>query len=132
MHFKDNYSTNELENLWNYKKLFPNRLEKKIIGGNRNAYWKVINEEIISTLKITAVEFKSYFQKCKDLQIECIKKNIEKLRESKKQIIEQIEKDCDKLSVEELKKNFLEYKIKVETQQIDEFINRIVEFRLKK
>ena len=131
LNFKNNFFVNELENLWNYKKLFPERLEKKIDGGNKNAYWKIMNEEIISILNISEVDFKFYFELCKNLQTECIKKNIEKLRDSKMQIIEQIEKYCAKLSVEELRKNFLEYKIKVETQQIDEFINRIIEFRLK-
>ena len=132
LHFKSKYQTVNLKNLWNYDKLFPIRLSKKISGGNRNAYWDTINSEIISILGISQNDFLEYFKKYKNLQTECIKKNIDKLIKSKEIIIKKIKTECNALSIEELRENFLEYRIENETRKIDEFIDRIRNFRLIK
>ena len=130
LHFRRKKSTKKLKKLWDYEKLFPDPLKKNVDGGNRLAYWKAVNGEICSILKISESDFCAYFEKCKNLQFKCIRKNIEKLQEIKTQTIKNIKNECEKLSEEELRKEFVKYKIKAETSRIDEFIDRIRKFRL--
>lgn len=130
LHFCDKHSAKKLKKLWNYEKLFPRTLDKKISGGNRNAYWGVINSKIISILDISGSDFILYFEQCKKLQTECIKSHVERLQEFKSRIIEEIEKAYKKFSKEELLNELVEYRIKNETCKIDEFIKRIYKFRL--
>lgn len=130
LHFCNKHSAKKLKQLWNYEKLFPKPLNRKISGGNRKAYWSVINSKIISVLDISESDFIIYFEQCKKLQTECIKSHIERLQEIKSQIVEEIENAYEKFSKEELLSELVEYRVKNETRKIDEFIKRIYKFRL--
>lgn len=131
LHYKDNYSPSELAALWDYPKHFPNKLEKKMSGGNKVAYWNTINQVIADIVKVPIEELISYMNIADTLIEECViihKNLIEQLKsETIQNIRYEIEKEQDILKLKEL---IFDYQVYSETHNFDVLLERINKFRL--
>ena len=128
---KNKYNTNNLEALWNYDQMFPNTLLKNMQGGNRNAYWNKINEEIIRITHTTPGELFEYISYADTLINECVHANLEILEYQKKSKIAQIINSVNaENNINTLKTEIINYKIDTETKPLTDLINRINKFRL--
>lgn len=132
LNFKDHFDTSTLAELWQYERLFPKPLPKKSKTGNRKLYWDVIDKELIRIMGITDSEFTSYLKKCKSLQSKCIKKNYDLIKEYKSNIVKEIKLEAKTMTEQEVRENFAKYKINTMTKNLDNFMERIENFRMKK
>lgn len=58
--YKNNFNTYDLAALWDYNTIFPTTLQKKMRGGNKNAYWLKINAETdINKIKKELIKYKT-------------------------------------------------------------------------
>ena len=131
LHFKNNFNTANLSNLWDYERLFPKALPKKCVGGNQKKYWDVINNEIIRIIGISKEDFDSYINECKKLQLNCIKSNYKYIENVKKKAIIKIKSDEEKMTEAEVRKDYIECKTFILTNKLDKFLENIKRFRLK-
>lgn len=130
LHYKDRYNTLKIQKLWNYEKLFPQALPKKMKGGNRKPYWDKINAVLMNIIGINKQEYNNYLLKCKNFQRQCIKSKLEKLENQKQKIIQHIKDECQLLDTKELRKELIDYKISKETEKLNALIQNINKFRL--
>lgn len=129
--YKSNFNPNDIEELWDYDRLFPKQLKKDMPNGNRKAYWNVINKEIIRITKVDEKQLEDFLNYSEKLINQCIQANLKVLFEKKHKIKEKIEKDVlDLNDIDELKKEMIRYRTSIETNNIDCLINRIYNFRI--
>lgn len=129
--YKDRYSTSSLSNLWDYNRLFPSALQKKMQGGNRTAYWHKINAEICTITNTTPAELTSYIAAADNLIQECILANLAILENNKADIISEINASVNgETDIEKLKREIIAYKTQAETGTLTDLITRIKNFRL--
>lgn len=131
LNFKSQFDTENLAELWQYERLFPKPLPKKSKTGNRKLYWDVINVELMRIMNITESEFLLYLEKCKKFQLTCVRENYNLVKEKKKNIVKKIKLETDSMTEQEVREEFAQYKIKTMTQNLDNFMERIENFRLK-
>ena len=128
---KSNYSTTELSELWDYSRIFPNILPKKMKGRNKKAYWSKIDSEILNITHTTSEELHNYILQADQLIKECIQANLERLEYQKGAIITEINNSINtETDINKLKEEIIEYKIAAETGNLTDLINRIKNFRL--
>lgn len=129
--YKSNYDTNNLSSLWDYNRIFPSALPKKMQGGNRTAYWLKINKEIVQITNTSAQELLKYMSNADILIRECILANLSILEKNKAIIIANIQTAVNaETDINNLKKEIIEYKTEAETGTLNDLINRIKSFRL--
>ena len=125
------FKTQSIIELWDYMSLFPSKLDKKMIGGNKNAYWEVINKNIIRVTDCSEEDFTQYMQNADKLIRSCIKENLRLLEEIKLDIVKSIKDRVDLVEdVNQLKEIIIKYQTETETELLDKLINRIKNFRL--
>lgn len=128
---KSKFNTKDLESLWDYNRIFPNALTKKMAGGNRTAYWVKIDAEIVRITKTTMPELRKYINDADKLIRECILANLSILEQNKKDIIQQINDSVNsETDINKLKKEIIAYKTSAETGTLSDLITRINDFRL--
>lgn len=121
----------KIRDLWDYDRLFPEKLPKKMAGGNKKTYWEVIDNEILRITGATREEYEDYLSKADKLIRECILSNIKCLQRVSKDIEQSIKQSIEAISdMQVLKKTLTEYKIERETFNLKRTIDRISEFRL--
>lgn len=131
LHYKNNFNPATLINLWNYDRLFPTALEKKMEGGNKIPYWDKINGELARILNISNQELCNQINTYKEIQKYCINEILKALNEKKGAIVCRIKNQCEQMSDKEARKELAAYKIDNETKNLDDYIGRIKKFRLK-
>lgn len=130
LHYKSRFKSNMLIQLWNYECLFPLPLEKKMEGGNRTPYWQKINDTLERILNISAQELNVRIHKYKEIQQCCIKEILERLNLKRNEIVTHINSECNQMDEKVVREELASYKIKKETEELDNFIDRIKKFRL--
>lgn len=130
LHFKPKYNPNSLEELWNYNKLFPASLSKNMKGGNKSAYWAVINATLLQLLQISSYEMSSYLNYCNEIIHNCILSNCNIIKKKREEIIENIKTEIQNTNEDKLREILTNYRIKSETDNLTQIINRIEESRL--
>lgn len=120
---KDSYNISDLIKLWDYDRLFPTQTDQK------EEYWKVINKEICAITNKTINDLNEYIAEA-DLFIEdIVNDSLTYLKTYRQSIIDSAHNDVDNISLEELKKIYLDYKISSQTDKIDKDIQNIINFR---
>lgn len=115
--YKNNFNTTNLATLWDYNRIFPTTLLKKMQGGNRNAYWLKINAEIVRITQTTPQELRKYISEADKLIRECILANLAILEKNKSDIILNINNSVTaETDINKLKKEIIEYKTAAETR----------------
>ena len=128
---KSKYNTKDLSNLWDYNRIFPTALQKKMQGGNRNAYWLKIDAEIVRITNTSSQELKTYISAADKLIRECILANLAILEKNKSDIIADINKSVNsETDINKLKREIIDYKTAAETGTLTDLISRINNFRL--
>ena len=130
LHFKKHYKTSDLVSLWDYQRLFPHRIEKKIPGGNRVPYWNTIHNEMVSIMGIELSELENKLSYYEKIQQAFIIKKVKQLEKIKDETITKTKGEINKMPDDVVRNNFIEYKIYAETEKIDKCIERIKNFRL--
>lgn len=129
--YKNNFNTADLAALWDYNRIFPTTLQKKMQGGNRNAYWLKIDSEIVRITKTTPKELGKYISEADKLIRECILANLAILEKNKSDIISSINDSVNaETDINKLKRKIIEYKTAAETGTLTDLISRINNFRL--
>ncbi len=129
--YKNNFNTTDLANLWDYNRIFPTILPKKMQGGNRNAYWLKIDAEILRITKTTPQELRKYISEADKLIHECILANLTILEKNKYDISFSIKDSINaETDINKLKREIIEYKTISETSTLTALISRIKNFRL--
>jgi len=128
-HFRTRFTQNDLLKMWNYQTIFPNPLDKKMSGGNKDAYWKAVNQAIETNLKISKKERDDFFGFTKVLTTLYVNKSIKLLEDEVANIDKKVEKEIDEVDYAELKKMMSDYKKQQETEDIIVSIKRIKDFR---
>jgi hypothetical protein len=131
LHYKSNFETDRLIELWDYERLFPHPLEKKVNGGNRVPYWYTINKELMRVLCITKQELNDALIFYKGLQQNHIKQILRRLTEKKEKIIIDIQNSCNQMNEKQVREELESYKIEKETREVNNFIDRIKKFRIE-
>ena len=120
-----NYETSKLTLLWDYKKIFPNKVKDRI------CYWKTVNNQILHITGDTISNFKSYLSKCEEQLYDYTMYIIQNLKNEKKEINDIISSEIDKIEdINELKNEYKKYKIIQEITKYDTVIERINKFRI--
>ncbi|MDD7051742.1 MAG: HindIII family type II restriction endonuclease [Lachnospiraceae bacterium] len=128
---KNKYNTKDLSKLWDYNRIFPTALQKKMQGGNRNAYWLKIDAEIVRITNTSSQELKTYISAADKLIRECILANLAILEKNKSDIIADINKSVNsETDINKLKREIIDYKTAAETGTLTDLISRINNFRL--
>lgn len=131
LHQKDNFETHDLIKLWDYNKIFPDKLPKDMNGGNKAAYWQKINTALLDITQTKPTDFEKYLSEADILIEKCIRANLEIIVGLRSAIIKQIEDNISKENdIAKLKAVITEYQIKTETDLLDKLITRINDFRL--
>lgn len=131
LHYKNNFDTRDLIKLWDYETMFPHILEKNIEGGNKVAYWRIVNEQICSVTRTSLQQLDSYMNDANELITRCINANLSELKEIRSQIIQDIKSSIEQENdIEKLKETIQSYQIEMETRLLDNLITRIEKFRL--
>lgn len=129
--YKNNFNTYDLAALWDYNTIFPTTLQKKMRGGNKNAYWLKINAEISKITKTTPQELRKYLSEADKLIRECILANLAILEKNKSDIISNINDSINaETDINKIKKELIKYKTTAETGTLTDLISRINNFRL--
>ncbi|UAK16126.1 HindIII family type II restriction endonuclease [Sporolactobacillus terrae] len=131
LHMKSNFETNSLSLLWNYDKIFPEKLFKKMPGGNKKAYWGVMQTELINITNSDRKTYSAYINKYNKITLQAVKDIINSLKsnieyEAKKAIAEVKEMDF-----KQIREEYAKYKIKQETSEYKKILNNVEKFRLK-
>lgn len=130
LHYKANYTPDELTALWDYQTLFPHKLTKDIAGGNKNGYWRVINSAICKVTKTTSIQLSEYMQTANQLINQCVAANLGRIQSIRQGIIDRITASIEsETDVEAIKRRLIDYQIKTETDQLNKIIQRIKDFR---
>lgn len=128
LYYSNSYNTNNLANLWNYKKLFPKSLKDK--STNKKQYWNIINTEIIKITNTSQKELSSFMTHADELINNYIKVNIFYLNNLIETIKEEKKKQLDELDKELLEQMLLNLMIKEDTKNIEQSIVNINKFRI--
>lgn len=126
---KNRYNTNDLQNLWDYERLFPSPLVKTMAGGNKDAYWRVINQEILRITGVSPDEFKRYLQLCDQIINACVSANLANMVHLRQSIIDRIKAEVESEDIETLREHLVLYMTDAETALINDLIMRIKSFR---
>ena len=130
-HYKDRFSPTDLLSLWDYNKIFPNKLTKTMVGGNKAAYWKQINAAIARLVSVSQETLNNYMLEA-DQKIEiCVKDHLALIEDLKAETIKHIELEIQKIDdINALKRRIIAYQTIAETGNLDVLIKRINKFRL--
>ncbi|MCQ2352197.1 MAG: HindIII family type II restriction endonuclease [Victivallaceae bacterium] len=130
LHNKSSYDTSDLIQLWDYARIFPNKLTKDMPGGNRVAYWKQIDKEIVRITKTSAGDLVAFMSRANTLIAQCVAENERALQSTKQQIITRIMDEVgQENNIAIIKNKLIEYMVKTETTEIDQMLSRIRDFR---
>jgi hypothetical protein len=128
--YKGNYSPDDLIELWNYESLFPGSLAKGMAGGNKAAYWNVINDAITRITNTDNENLSSYMTTADNLINMCVAQNLEQVKTYRKNLIDDITAlEANETDIAAMRERFVSYQIEKETEPIDKIIQRIEEFR---
>ena len=130
LHYKNNYTPEELTALWDYDTLFPQKLTKNVPGGNKVAYWRVIDTAICRITKTSGQQLKAYMRDADALINECVAENLERIGTIRQGIIDRITESIEaETDVELMKRRLIAYQIGIETDLLNKIIQRIKDFR---
>lgn len=123
---KSNFDVNEMEKLWDYNRIFPEK------ANSRNDYWQRINKVILEITGDTEEHFKDFLKLSETKIFKFVLTKIQHLEKQEILKIKNIESEIKSIPDEELRKEFLRYRQEIETQDIVTFKERIEKFRLAK
>lgn len=130
LHYRENISSASMLELWNYNMLFPKKLEKKIAGGNKVAYWNTINNTIANIAQVDLATLNNYMQHADNLIKQCVTKHKNYVITAKENMINEIQTEITKIhDVNKLKEMLFSYRVTSETQVYDITLERITKFR---
>lgn len=130
LHYKKDYKLEDLSSLWDYAAFFPQKLGKKMDGGNKVAYWHVVMHQILRVTKTRNDDLVSYMKSADLLINECVEANLSNLEEIKRNTILRIRNDANAISdIDILREKLIKCQIASETDGIDKIIKHIKEFR---
>ena len=130
LHYKNNYTPKELTALWDYETLFPQKLTKNVPGGNKVAYWRVIDAAICRITKTSSQQLRAYMRDADALINECVAENLERIGKIRQGIIDRITESIEaETDVDAMKKKLIAYQIGIETDLLNKIIQRIKDFR---
>ena len=135
LYVKNNYpafDANSFLSLWDYKNMFPSVLPSQMDGGNKKAYWEIMNKKIIEITGVEEAIFTDFLDNTEIIILEYIDNTTKELESIKKNVIEKIKKEINSLPLSEIKEELTDYRIQNETKDIDTTIKRIRDFRINK
>jgi len=128
--YKNNFDIYTLLDLWNYEKLFENSLPKRMKGGNKLAYWKVINEEILYITKTTPEQLDEFINKADEIIDNNIKDTFEILEKEIQFKVREITHIIEETDDSVIRDKYTEFRIKAETDEYKRILSNIKKFRM--
>lgn len=129
--YKKCYDNKDLSKLWEYNRIFPQKLDRKVKGGNKAAYWDKIDKEIIKVTNTTKREFDAFMNNANDLIIGCMNETLLHMNDIKIAIYNKIKEEVEGIEdVDSLKCELINYRMFNETQYITKCIDRINKYRI--
>ena len=130
LHHKGAFGVNNLTRLWDYKRIFPDKLSKTMSGGNKMPYWEKIDAEIVSITGTSKKVLNAYMDAAGALIADCVDKNIAFLQNERRKTVDRIIEDVNKVNdIAQLRAQLQEYMVQTQTKEVDQMLERIVEFR---
>lgn len=123
---KTNFNVNRLVELWNYSKIFPNKI------GSRVEYWDKIDKELIQITNSNPQDFHNYMIEAEKQMYEYVNKELVYIENSKSHLVETIQDEIDTIPDDEIKERFKEYRVNNETSLHNSMLQRISDMRLDK
>lgn len=123
LHYKDSFVINNLTNLWDYQRLFPQQTDQK------EDYWKVINAEISRITGKNATEISEYMELADDFIEDIVNDGLTYLENYREFIISSASLEVQNMSLDDLIKMYIDFKISSETEALDKNIDNIKNFR---
>ena len=130
LHYKSKYKAADLLKLWDYDTIFPDKIPKKITGGNKKVYWNKINSVISTIISEPVSSINSYVAQADTKIATCVAEHIrliELLRDARVAAI--ISRINAETNIDNLKNIVIDYQIKSETGDLEVMIERIKQFR---
>ena len=130
LHHKGSFSVNDLTNLWDYKRIFPDKLPQTMAGGNKTPYWNKIDAEIVKITGTSKETLRAYMDAAGALIADCVNKNIAFLQNERRKTVDRITEDVNKVNdIAQLRAQLQEYMVQTQTKEVDQMLERIKEFR---
>lgn len=128
---RESFDTKSILELWNYNTIFPDKVPKNAIGGNKALYWKAMNAAILRITKSSSEELEKYMIAADKIIAECVNANLAYLQKFRTKIVEDIKNAIQyETDVNKLKRTLIDYKTARETELLDKLIERIKSYRL--
>lgn len=128
--YKNNFNVYTLLDLWNYEKLFKTSLPKNMKGGNKRAYWKIINDEILYITGTTSQQLKDFLNKAENIIDENILSTFEILEKEIENKEQEVKAIIDNTDDEIIRENYTKFRVKAETSEYRRILSNIRKFRL--
>lgn len=129
-HYRNLFTQADLLALWDYETLFPNKLVKKMPGGNKNAYWKVMEGAIANLTRQSLGTYRSYMENANTIIDQAIEKHLKVMEQAVNATEREVNERVNKLSETQLKEALIKYMVANETQAYRSLISNIRKFRL--
>ena len=126
---KENFDTNDLIKLWEYDRIFPEKLSKKSITGNKVHYWSKINDEIIAITNTSKEQFQEFMGKAEEIITECVIVNLKQLNDKIEEIKNRVIKEIETEDINTIRENYKSFKIDKETEEFVRIMRNINNFR---
>lgn len=129
--YKNYYDSKDLSKLWEYKHIFPQKLERKMKNGNKIAYWNKIDKEIIKVTNTSKKELNEFMSNANNLILACMNETLLHINDMKIAIYNKIRDEIEAIEcMDDLRNEFINYRLSIETKNITECIDRINKFRI--
>lgn len=127
--YKNQYNVFELNKLWDYNRIFKNKLPKE---NNKHLYWTAINDEIIKITNVNKEFLEQFLDESRLFVQEYCKFYLKVLDEEKLNLIENITREVYEIeNIKLLRDSYIEYRSKIEIKNLIKTIERIENYRLK-
>lgn len=114
--------------LWDYNKIFPSVANGK---ENKKQYWEIIRKQLSIILNIQSSDIDQFDNEADKIEEQYVDFIIQSLNDNKDLIENNVKQEVDNLSEDVLREELFEYRIKSETEDIQNRIQRINRFRKK-
>lgn len=125
---RESFNIESFLSLWDYNEVFPS-----VVDGNENKkqYWEIVRGKLSTILKIQSSDIELFDKEADKIEEQYVDFIIQSLKTNKDSIVNNVKQEVDNLSEADLREELFEYRIKYETEDIQNRIQRINRFRKK-
>ncbi|WP_165170012.1 HindIII family type II restriction endonuclease [Adlercreutzia sp. ZJ242] len=129
-HYRNQYKPTDLLRLWDYGELFPEKLLKRMKGGNKSVYWAAINRALLEITHQSQETLQEFIVNADATIDKTVIDRIEAMQKEVKAIEDRVRARIEELADEDVRSELIKYMSDNETASYRTLIQRIKCFRL--